>query len=298
MALPALLLVLLSAFLHASWNAAAKDSHNPAAFLFLVDLAASALLAPCLLFMRLADIPAELWLLIVATAVAHGFYSWSLTRAYEEGDLTVVYPISRSTPAFVPFLAVPLLGEELTLGGAGGIALVLVGVWLVQTEGSLERAGWLSAGAGFAYLTLATTVAYSLVDKRAMALFDGLLWSGSLPRAIAYYFFLVAGHLPVFWLLARKRLTMEALTETGRRRALMVLGGAVASFASYSLILQALRSASVSYVVAARQSSVVFAVLLALVWLREKPRRSRVLGIALTVAGVMAIGVSGGPSPD
>ncbi len=54
----------------------------------------------------------------------------------------------------------------------------------------------------------------------------------------------------------------------------------VASFVSYTLILQALRTAPVSYVVATRQLSVVFAVGLALFWLRERPSRARIAGRA------------------
>ena len=68
----------------------------------------------------------------------------------------------------------------------------------------------------------------------------------------------------------------------------------VAGFVSYTLILQALRSAPVSYVVATRQLSVVFAVGLALFWLRERPSRARMAGALLTVVGVITIGLAGG----
>jgi drug/metabolite transporter (DMT)-like permease len=47
-------------------------------------------------------------------------------------------------------------------------------------------------------------------------------------------------------------------------------------------------------VVATRQLSVVFAVSLALLWLRERPSRARLVGAALTVAGVATIGLLGG----
>ena len=72
------------------------------------------------------------------------------------------------------------------------------------------------------------------------------------------------------------------LTATEHRRAL-------ASFASYALILEALRTAPVSYVVAVRQTSVIFAVILAVGWLGERPSRIRVLGGLATVVGVALI---------
>jgi drug/metabolite transporter (DMT)-like permease len=83
------------------------------------------------------------------------------------------------------------------------------------------------------------------------------------------------------------------LLATARSRPFAVLLVVAASFASYTLILQALRTAPVSYVVAARQSSVVFAVALALLWLRERPSRARLVGALLTVVGVATIGWAG-----
>ncbi|MEE2775962.1 MAG: EamA family transporter [Acidobacteriota bacterium] len=285
----ALLLVLLSALLHASWNTATKDSTNPAAFLFLIGGWTTLVLAPMLLLVPWAAFGLELWALVLATSVTHGVYSWALTRAYEVGDLTLVYPISRSTPAFVPFVAVPLLGERLSAIGVAGIAVVVVGVWMVQTGGRLRGDAWRAPGLTFAYLTLASTVAYSLVDKRAMEVLDGAAWEGPLSRSVVFYYLLAATHLPFFWLLARGRLTSSELRATARGRSKLLLGSAAAALVSYSLILEALRTAPVSYVVAARQSSVVFVVVMAMMWLRERPTGARLVGILLTVAGVATI---------
>ena len=289
----ALVLVLVSAFLHAAWNAAAKNSGSPAPFVFVADATALVLLAPVFFYFRLGDLTPEVWLLVLATGAIHGVYAWALTRAYENGDLTLVYPISRSTPAFVPFLAVPLLGERLTAGGVLGIVLVLGGVWLVSTNARLAGQSLVTPELRFAYLTLAATVAYSLVDKRAMELLDANPWTGPAPRAVAYYVLLCASYLPFFYLLARRRLSSASLRQALRGRTLAILSVVVASFLSYTLILQALRTAPVSYVVAARQSSVVFAVGLALWWLRERPTAPRLCGAALTVAGVAIIGLAG-----
>ena len=55
------------------------------------------------------------------------------------------------------------------------------------------------------------------------------------------------------------------------------------------LILEAMRTAPVSYVVAVRQSSVLFAVALGVFFLRERPGRVRVIGILATLAGVALI---------
>jgi drug/metabolite transporter (DMT)-like permease len=231
--------------------------------------------------------------MVLATGVIHGVYAWSLTRAYEHGDLTLVYPISRSTPAFVPLVAVPLLGERLSAGGVAGIALVMVGVWLVSTDGRVAGRTLFGLELRYAYLTLAATVAYSVVDKRAMALLEANPWTGPAPRTIAYYALLCASYLPFFYVLARPRLDAASLRAIARTQTLTIAGVFVASFLSYALILEAMRTAPVSYVVATRQLSVVFAVALALSYLGERPSAVRVLGAMLIVAGVAAIGLTG-----
>jgi drug/metabolite transporter (DMT)-like permease len=294
MAIGALFLVVLSAFLHAAWNVAAKGSGAPASFIFVCDLAGLVVLLPVFLFFRPGDLTPEVWLMVLLTGFIHGIYAWALTRAYETGDLSLVYPISRSTPAFVPFLAVPFLGERVSLAGGIGIAMVMIGIWMVSTNGKVAGLHFVSPELRFAYLTLATTVAYSLVDKRAMALLDANPWHGPAPRAVVYYALLSVSYLPFFYLFSRRRLHTAALRTTARSRPIAIAGVVVAGFVSYTLILQALRSAPVSYVVATRQLSVVFAVGLALLWLRERPSRTRIYGALLTVIGVATIGWAGG----
>ena len=61
------------------------------------------------------------------------------------------------------------------------------------------------------------------------------------------------------------------------------------SYAGYALVLAALETAPVSYVVAVRQTSVLFALALGMLWLRETPGRPRVWGAVATVVGVALI---------
>jgi drug/metabolite transporter (DMT)-like permease len=114
-------------------------------------------------------------------------------------------------------------------------------------------------------------------------------WTGPAPRAVVYYFLLCAASAPVFVPLAAPRLRPRAVADLLRVEGARVLGSAVVSFVSYGLVLQALRTAPVSYVVAARQTSVLFAVGLGVAWLRETPGRPRLVGAAATVAGVVLI---------
>jgi drug/metabolite transporter (DMT)-like permease len=288
-----LALVLGSALLHAWWSVSMKGSGDPLAFNALQSVATTGALLLVLPWVEAAEVPRAVWLLLAASGVVHGLYFYWLSRALEAGELTLVYPIARSTPAFLPFVAVPLLGEELTPLGSAGIAVVVAGLWCVQLGRGLRWSAFTSPAARFAYLTLATTVAYSLVDKGAMAALSAAPWSSPMPRAVLYCLLLSAAGNLLFVPLVLRRLGPGAVRAYARQGLPRASLAAAVSFASYTLILAALETAPASYVVAARQASVLFALILGVAVLGERPGPVRALGAGLTVAGVAVIAAWG-----
>ncbi|MCL4685021.1 EamA family transporter [Myxococcota bacterium] len=286
-----LVLVLISALLHAVWSLSIKGSRSPVGF-NLLQLVPSAIAATALPWLApLGDLPASVWALVAGSGAVHGLYFYWLSRALAVGELSVVYPIARSAPAFVPLVAVPLLGEPVTLIGGLGIAVVVAGMWAVQIEtGSLPGARRLLApGAAFAWLTLAASVGYSVLDKLAMTQLHAIPWRGSIPPAATWYILLSSASLLVFAPLAARQVSARELGVLARHEGRTVLLAAAIGFAGYGLILHALRTAPVSYVVAARQASVLFAVALGALQLRERPTRLRLAGALATVLGVVLV---------
>lgn len=281
-----LTMVLTSALLHAVWSASVKGSRSPLAFNSvqsgLVFLAAPVVLP----LFEWSEIPRSVLWLLAATSVVHGVYSYFMCRAYERADLSLVYPIIRSTPAVLPLVAVPVLGESLTPGGVLGISVVVGGVWLVHAGQGIGARQLLAPGLGFAYLTLLATVGYSLIDKQAMAQLSNAPWSGPAPRSVVYFFLLFWGHAFVLVPLAVRRTGIAELSAVARSEGGRAGVALLASLFSYGLILEAYRTAPASYVVAVRQTSVLFAVVLAAGWLGERPDRRRLLGAVATVVGV------------
>jgi drug/metabolite transporter (DMT)-like permease len=288
-----LLLVLLSAVLHAGWNVWAKQSRDPTIFLGLfqaVTLVLSLALVP---FVPWREVPVGVWTILPATGIFHYFYQRWLGAAYDGGDLTVVYPITRSTAAFVAILGPVFLHDEISWIGAVGIAVVLAGIWIVGTNGRIDPRKLVSAETRYAWLTLFTTVGYTLCDKSAMSSFDPAPWTSLVPKGVVYFLLVNAAHAALFgpWML--NRYGMPPLTSQLRGEWLPVGAAAIASGASYALILEALRTAPAGYVTATRQISVLFASILGIAMLGERPGRARISGAALTVAGVAAIGLWG-----
>ncbi len=287
-----LAIVVLSALLHAAWSVSIKGSRDPLAFNVLQTLPAAAVAAALAPLVNFGEIPRSVWLILVGSSFSHAFYLYWMSRAYQLADLSLVYPIARSTPAFLPLVAVPLLGERISPLGALGIATVVAGMWLVHGGAGLRLRTLLSPGTGYAYLTLGATVAYGLFDKSAMTALDSSPWTGLLPRTVFFYFAIVVGHGLLFVPMALRRLDAGVLAATTRADWPRVLAAIGFTMASYGLILEALRTAPVSYVVAARQVSVLFVAVLSIVWLREAPGRGRIVGAMVTVAGVVLLGMA------
>lgn len=279
-------MVLASALLHAAWNAWAKGARDPTAFLACLSVA-HVLPALALPWLHLEALPLRMWAILPLSALVHVAYQVFLSRAYQVGDLSVVYPIARSTPALVAAVAIPL-GDAVTGLGIAGIAVVVAGVWLVHTQGHLDpRSLVRSPGIGWAYATLVATAGYSLLDKEAMR---GLgEHTDPLTGAVAFYLLLTIAHSLGFvpWAIATRGL--DALRTSARTERRLLATGLAAMMASYVLILVALQTASVSYVTAVRQTSVAFAAALGVLLLGERPGRWRIAGAGLTVVGVALI---------
>jgi drug/metabolite transporter (DMT)-like permease len=281
--------VLASALLHAIWNMGAKRSKKPTAFLFLLTAFTGLVLLPILPFIPYAQIPSELAWLTLGSALAHGASFVTLARAYEVGDLSLVYPISRSTPLVVPLVAVPLLGEHVTTFGAIGIALAVIGLWLVQTGGSVRLAAFKQEGALWAYLMLLLTALFSIIDKRAMALLAHLPWHAPIPATSVFYVLFTAGSALLSMPFAMRHVGRTNLMLEAKTEGLTIAFNASLTWVSYILILEVLKTAPVSYVVAVRQISVLFAVGMAMVSLGERPTLGRMCGALASVAGVALI---------
>jgi drug/metabolite transporter (DMT)-like permease len=291
-------IVLLSALIHAVWSVVIKGSRSPLAFNLTQALWLAVLAIPVFALSDLGAISERFWWLLAITAVFHGLYMYWLSLAYELADLSLVYPIARSTPAFLPLFAIPLLGEEISWIGGAGIATVVAGMWAVQIGDSTARRlsprrAWWKAFTGrhlaYAYLALAGTIGFTLADKLIMVELANAEWQSPVPISIFCFFAIWVSCSVVFVPLGLRHVDRGVLREvvTGEwRNAGMA---SVISIVGYGLILKALETDATSYVVTVRQSSVLFVLLFSVAFLGERPGRLRILGGIATVVGVAMI---------
>lgn len=285
----ALAIVLTAAFLHACWNFLAKKSHNKIVFIWWFMLIAAIVYSPMFLYLwSSADISMHGWACILATGVLHALYFWFTAGAYERGDLSLVYPLARgSGPLFVPILAVFLLDEKLSILGVVGISLVIIGIYSIHLQSfSIQsllaplRAVKNSASL-WAFGTGLTIAGYSLVDKIGV--------QAVFPPVYIYLMFVIA--LLLLSPIVIVRYGPAIKHEWHANRGFILVNG-VLVLATYLMILFAFQISKVSYVVAAREVSIVFSALFGIVALREKNAHQKIVGSVLIALGVVVIGFS------
>jgi len=267
--------LLLSALLHASWNAALKRERDPR--LAVLGVVASGLLfavAAALLIPGggFPDRRGLAW--TVAAGLLEGLYFLTLAGALARSSYGAVYAITRGgAMALVWPAAALLLDQPATARGAGGAALVGLGVVLVALAGR-QRA---SRGGLLLSLACAGAIAgYHLCYDRA--LFHG--------AARAPLFAVSLGvALPLLWLSARLRGGGGA---PDRRSALrwLLCGGLLTG--SFLLFLGGLAQSGAGPALTLRNTSVVFAQAIAAALGEPVPRR-QLAGALLVMAGAVLL---------
>ena len=285
-----LILVLLAAVAHASWNLLLKRADDPEVFAWCLLVVATVLLAPLgvvLLFYNSVDVTG-LWF-ILATIALHVLYFNLLARGYVQGDLSLVYPVARGMgPMLVPVLAVVFLNEKIEPLAIVGIAAIIGGIYTISWWGNFHqvlRSPLLflkSAGMRYAVLTGLTIAAYSIVDKEGVGHVQPLL----------YMYFLTIGTAAMLAPYVLFHKGAKSVRAEWRANAVPITIAGLFTFAAYGLVLTAFSLSRVSYVAPAREVGIVIGVMLGVFLLKEPFGRGRLLGSGFVVAGLALIALS------
>ncbi len=283
MPLAALLLILLAAACHTTWNLLLKRTPErlttqAGALAWGVVLA-----SPVLGLYSLREVPPAAWGLIVASAVFETGYVFSLTAAYGAGDLSLVYPVARgsATPLVVP-LAILLLGERPSPSGFVGIGLVLAGVFGsdVGAFGREPLAAGRRRALALALLTGGMIAGYSLVNKAGVGLVAVPLY--------AYLVFVI--NVALVYLVTCARGDALPIPRPAAWPRTAVMGALMVT--AYLAVLSAMSLAPVSYVVAAREVGIVVAALLGTLVLGEPHSLGRVTAAVVVFSGLVVLALS------
>lgn len=298
MNLSAVLLVVISGVIHATWNYLAKSSKDKLSFLWAVKVISIVLLTPIFAYRIIGSsiIPQagtpvfRLLLLGFASGFVHFLYSYFLSQAYEYGDISFSYPIARgSAPFIVVFFSYLFLAETPSISGLVGMVLVASGVvFLVKSRRQdIENGDEKSTFS----LSLQNPFLFASLTALMIAIFvllDGIGARDYTPLIFMYFYSLVSTVLLTFLVFRNPGKIYREFSQNF----MSILGAGIMMPLSYLLALHAMRLTQLGYVASLRNISVVFATFLGIRQLDESSTLARVFGSFVVFAGALALGLS------
>jgi drug/metabolite transporter (DMT)-like permease len=265
-------LALGSAALHAAWNLLVKTSSDRLIAAWGLYVTGGILFLPVFL---VVDRPgADALPFLAVSSVVHVVYIVALTRAYQHGDFSFAYPLSRGGGAlFAAIGGVLFLGD--TLSGPAWLAIAVV----VGGLASLVRPGVSRVALLWAGLTAAMIGTYTTLDAAGARRSSGFGYGVTLV--------LGAGILLTAAIVASGRgARLRPAVRAEWRR--FVVGG-VCSTLAYSMVLAGTRLAPVGYVAALRESSVILGAAAGWLFLHERLGRARIASALVVTAGLVLL---------
>ena len=272
----ATVIVLLSAVLHAGWNALIKSTGCRSTGVVVLALTgALALLGT--LTLRSAAFPdtRALWWSLLA-GMFEASYFLTLVWCLHLGPLAQVYPFSRGGSLVVAWpVSILLLAEPvhaIHLAGAGIVAVGLLLSGRSSGEGGSKRGYWFAL-----FVCAGSIAAYHLVYKAALLL-------GAHPLAVFAVSMAVAAPVNVAWNFKLVR------SEWKQQRWAILIPASLMCALSFYLALLGLKIAGTGWVLTLRNTSVVVALVLA--WkMGEKVPAQRAWGTVLIAIGAVVLGM-------
>ncbi|MBC6980497.1 DMT family transporter [Caulobacter sp. 17J80-11] len=273
----AALMIVASGAAHAVVNAILKSGRDKMSSRALLDGFSALLVFPAAFFMPL---PHGAWGWLAASGLTHLVYLTCLVKAFESTDMSVAYPIMRGlAPVLAAAGAVLAFGEHISPVTVLGVALVSCGVVIVGAGRGVNRRSLLwAAGTGV------TIAVYTVIDAQ------GVRAAPSAGSYIVWVFLLLGiGVGGVFALWRGPAFLVAARAEW---RAGLTAGAL--SILTYGLALWAYRLGDTPRLAALRETSILFALVIAVLVLKEPVTRARAAGAAVIAAGAAALLLSAG----
>src|SRR5262249_41457477 len=271
MAIEAFLMVLGAAFVHATWNALVKADGDRLA---LIKLMSKTQFCVSFCLTPFVSVPTtDCWPFLLASSALNTGYMLMLNRAYQCGDLSLVYPFARGVaPFIVAAVSIVAMGETLTRTNEIAVALIGLGVTSLALSERPTNPTDLRALA-FAVATGAFIAGYTIVDglgaRTAESPHAYMVWLSLITSIVI----VVCAHL-----LQRGR-----RPPISRRTLRAGIAAGIMSYVSSWVVIWALTIAPLALVSALRETGVVFAVVIGVLFLKEQLSLSRLASIPTTL---------------
>jgi drug/metabolite transporter (DMT)-like permease len=263
-------LVILSALVHAGWNALMKSAGDRTLTMVAIRAVGLALGLAVLPFVDWPGSAAWTWLAL--TSLVQFAYYALLIQSYGAGDMSVVYPLSRGLAPLLTSLAAFLFADEaLNPAQLAAVCLISLGIMTLSL-----RSGAGGNAVGFALATGTTVAAYSFLAGM------GVRAGGTVLGFQACLEIVNGVGMIGFALLTRPR----ALAGYLVRHARVGLAAGLMSVLGFVAYLFAASVLPLGPTTALRETSVIFGTVIGTLVLHEGFGLRRILAAALVVLGI------------
>jgi drug/metabolite transporter (DMT)-like permease len=270
------LMMIASGLAHAVVNAILKAGQDKMSSRALIDGFSALIVLPFAFFLPL---PHGAWGWLAASWATHLVYLVCLIKAFERADMTVAYPISRGiAPALAAVVAVLVFSEPVSWITAAGIGMVSLGVLVVGLGRRVDR-----RALGWAVATGVCIAGYTVIDAQ------GVRAAPSALSYIAWIYLTLGGGIGLLFALWRgPRFLLAARSEWKAG-----LAAGALSIVTYGLALYAYRIGDTPRLAALRETSILFAVGIAVVFLGERMTGGRIAGTVAIACGAALLLAAG-----
>jgi len=241
--------------------------------------------------------PPLIWVLLLITGMFQALYYVSLAGAYQSGDMSLAYPLARSSPVIVIMIVTFILGqgEMLSKYCVIGILLVVAGCFMLPMThfSDFRLKNYTSLTCRLALLAAVGTAGYTVVDAEALAAIKKPLGGTNSVTILTALYALTEALASSLWLIfyvaGRKteRTRLLHLLKTEKRAAILAGMGI---YLTYTLVLLSMSWArNVSYVAGFRQLSIPVGVMMSAIFLKEPISKPKAIGVAILLAGLILI---------
>jgi drug/metabolite transporter (DMT)-like permease len=280
----AIMLLLISAVLHTSWNLLIKQSEDKYIVTWWMVTIGGLFAMIALLFTGLP--PRNMWIFAMVSVCVEATYFLTLSYAYHDNDFSLIYPVARgSAPAFLAIWSFIFLHEKLTGGGLLGLSMIIGGLLIIGihtlTQAHVTHVHFKGAAVAL-FIALLISI-YTTIDGAAVR--DGF----ALPYVMSMFAFVPIPITPfIFREYSWARIKMTLVKQPIRVPLAGVLGVLAYLMAVFSFSI-----APLSYAGSIREVSVVFGAFAGWWFLKEKMGGFRVLGAIVIFGGILVIALFG-----
>ena len=270
-----LTVILIAAVLHASWNAFIKNKGNGFAKMTILATIIGVIVAPFTFVVGVPPLETRMYLAV--SIIAHTMYMHSLTRAYQNEDFSVAYPFARGlAPLLTVIILLFFFNRSISTYELIGIGIIILGILILFNAQKLKLNFKILISLLYFPVSI---VFYTLVDAM------GVKTAESTQQFIVWLFILIPIPMLVYSLANQKELIVSTFIEN--KYSLIV--ASIGSLTSYSLVLWAYTQAPIYYVASIRESSIIFAALIGLIFFKEKGLVRRLIAAFVLFIGVIML---------